>query len=188
MLSLSGHKFYGPKGIGILYVRGGLRLLSLQTGGAQERNRRAGTEYTAGIIGIARALELAQSSRQSRQASARVLRDKLLTEIPAQIEGARPTGHLQRRLPGHASFVIDGVDGEALILGLDQVGVEASTGSACTSGSTEPSHVLKAMGVPDELARGSLRLTLGDENTPEDVDFTAQALPPLVERLRSQHT
>ena len=185
LLSLSGHKFYGPKGIGILYVRSEVKILPMQTGGGQERNRRAGTEYTAGIVGIAKALELAQGRREASNARLRRLRDRLLDEVPQQVEGARVTGHRTKRLANNASFVVDGVEGEALILGLDQAGIEASTGSACTSGSTEPSHVLKAMGIPDDVARGSLRLTLGNENTEADVDKFLNVFPTLVDRLRT---
>jgi cysteine desulfurase len=185
LLSLSGHKFYGPKGIGILYVRSDVKMLPMQTGGGQERNRRAGTEYTAGIVGIAKALELAQGGREACNARLRRLRDRLLDEVPQQVDGARVTGHPTKRLANNASFVVDGVEGEALILGLDQAGIEASTGSACTSGSTEPSHVLKAMGIPDDLARGSLRLTLGAENTEADVDKFLNVFPTLVDRLRT---
>ena len=185
LLSLSGHKFYGPKGIGILYVRSDVKVLPMQTGGGQERNRRAGTEYTAGIVGTAKALELAQGRREASNARLRRLRDRLLDEVPQQVEGARVTGHPTKRLANNASFVVDGVEGEALILGLDQAGIEASTGSACTSGSTEPSHVLKAMGIPDDLARGSLRLTLGAENTEADLDKFLNVFPTLVDRLRT---
>ena len=184
LLSLSGHKFYGPRGIGILYVRSEVKILPMQTRGGQERNRRAGTEYTAGIVGIAKALELAQGGREASNARLRRLRDRLLDEVPQQVEGARVTGHPTKRLTNNASFVVEGVEGEALILGLDQAGIEASTGSACTSGSSEPSHVLKAMGIQDDLARGSLRLTLGAENTEADIDVVLDALPMLVERLR----
>ena len=183
-LSLSGHKFYGPKGIGIMYVRSDVKMLPMQTGGGQERNRRAGTEYTAGIVGIAEALELAQGGREASNARLRRLRDRLLDEVPQQVEGTRVTGHRTKRLANNASFVVEGVEGEALILGLDQAGIEASTGSACTSGSSEPSHVLKAMGFPDDLARGSLRLTLGAENTEADVNKVLEVLPALVDRLR----
>ncbi len=183
-LSLSGHKFYGPKGVGILFARSAVKFLPTQTGGGQERSRRAGTEYTAGIVGIAKALEMAQSAVNSERSTVRSLRDRLLSEIPQRVEGARVTGHPTQRLPNNASFVIDGIEGETLILGLDKAGIEASTGSACTSGSTEPSHVLKAMGVPDELARGSLRLTLGNENTDPEIERVLEVMPRLVELLR----
>jgi len=129
-------------------------------------------------------MELSQVQRPTSNVHLQRLRDRLLDEIPQRIEGARVTGHRTQRLPNNASFVIDGIEGETLILGLDQAGIEASTGSACTSGSTEPSHVLKAMGIPDELARGSLRLTLGSENTDEDIDRVMQVLPRVVETLR----
>ncbi|MBI1802542.1 MAG: cysteine desulfurase [Chloroflexi bacterium] len=183
-LSLSAHKFYGPKGVGILYAREGVKFLPMQTGGGQERNRRAGTEYTAGIVGAAKALELAEREREPRNGRLTGLRDRLLDEVPARVAGAQVTGHRAARLPNNASFVIEGVEGETLILGLDQAGIEASTGSACTSGSTEPSHVLKALGVADELARGSLRLTLGVENSEADIDYVLETLPGLIARLR----
>jgi cysteine desulfurase len=183
-LSLSAHKFYGPKGVGILYARDGVNFLPMQTGGGQERNRRAGTEYTAGIVGTAKALELAQKLMAKRNAEAQALRDRFLRSIPTMIEGARVTGHPTQRLPNHASFVIDGIEGETLILGLDGAGIEASTGSACTSGSTEPSHVLKALGIPDELARGSLRLTMGVRNEEADAPRVLAVLPVLVQTLR----
>jgi len=184
LLSLSGHKFYGPKGVGVLYVRDGIKLHPAQTGGGQERGRRAGTEFTAGIVGMACALEICQSELAELAAAQAALRDSLLQGIPDRIPGAQVTGHRERRLPNNASFTIDGVDGETLILGLDQAGIEASTGSACTSGSAEPSHVLKAMGIPDERARGSLRLTLGRENTAADTDRVLAVLPSLVDALR----
>jgi cysteine desulfurase len=185
-ISLSGHKFYGPKGVGILYARDGANFLPAQTGGGQERSRRAGTEFTAGIVGIATALALSQSERETQHSALSALRDRLLHEIPARIGGAQVSGHPVQRLANSASFTIAGVDGEALILGLDQACIEASTGSACTSGSTDPSHVLKAMGMPDEWAQGSLRLTLGRENTAADVERVLSVLPALVETLRRQ--
>ena len=186
LMSLSGHKFYGPKGIGVLYVRDGIELRAVQTGGGQERGRRAGTEFTAGILGIARALEIAQSEHAAQSQAQAALRDRLLHAIPERIDGARVSGHPDRRLPNNASFTLEGLDGETVILGLDRAGIEASTGSACTSGSTEPSHVLKAMGMPDDIARGSLRLTLGRESTSADIDHVLSVLPELVETLRGQ--
>jgi len=185
-MSLSGHKFYGPKGIGVLYARDGVEMRPAQTGGGQERGRRAGTEFTAGIVGIARALEIAQSEQSAQNQAQAALRDRLLRTIPEHIDGARVSGHPVQRLPNNASFTIEGVDGETVILGLDQAGIEASTGSACTSGSTEPSHVLKAMGMPEEMARGSLRLTLGRETTGADIDCVLSVLPLLLETLRGQ--
>jgi cysteine desulfurase len=183
-LSLSAHKFYGPKGVGILYAREGVKFLPMQTGGGQERNRRAGTEYTAGIVGAAKALELAHQWMAERNAEAQALRDRFLQSIPELIEGVRVTGHPTQRLPNHASFVIEGVEGETLVLGLDGAGIEASTGSACASGSTESSHVLKALGMPDDVARGSLRLTLGVKNEEADVSRVLAVLPVLVQALR----
>jgi cysteine desulfurase len=186
LLSLSAHKFYGPKGVGVLYVRKGTKLLPTQTGGAHERNRRAGTENVAGIVGAATALRLAHTHLASNTAHVAVLRDRLIEGVLARIPGAHLTGHPTRRLPNSASFVFEGIPGaEELILGLDLQGICASSGSACTSAALEPSFVLKAMGFPSELAVGSLRLTLGYENTPAEIDYVLAVLPDLVARLRT---
>ena len=184
LLSLSGHKFYGPKGTGMLYIRRGTTCWPLIHGGGQERGRRAGTENVAGIVGFASALALAQAERDANNRHTRRLRDRLISRLTATIPGIRLTGHPERRLPNNASFVIDGVSGESLLLALDRQNIWASTGSACTSGSLEPSHVLLAMGLPPRLAAGSLRLTLGKDNTDADVDRVLAILPTLVEQLR----
>ncbi len=185
LLSLSAHKFYGPKGIGVLYVRQGTPLLPMQTGGGHERNRRAGTENVPYIVGLARALEIAYDELESNNRRIRRLRDRLIEGVLSRIPEAELTGHPTQRLPNNASFVIKYVEGESMLLNLDMMGVCASSGSACTSASLEPSHVLLAMGIPPEVAHGSLRLTLGRENTEEDVDYVLEVLPPIVEKLRA---
>jgi cysteine desulfurase len=185
LLSLSGHKFYAPKGIGILYVRQGTPLLPQMQGGGQERNRRAGTENVPYVVGAATALELATEELAPGNARLVQLRDRLIQGVLERVPGARLTGHPTERLPNNASFVFEGVEGEALLLALDQLGICASTGSACTSGSLEASHVLKAMGLPASLAQGSLRLSLGKGTDEDQIDRTLEALPSLVERLRA---
>ncbi len=185
LLSLSGHKFYAPKGVGILYVRQGTPLLPQMQGGGQERNRRAGTENVPYIVGVATALRLAVEELPSTTARLTRLRDRLIQGVLAKVPGAHLTGHPTERLPNNASFVFEGVEGEALLLSLDQQGICASTGSACTSGSLEASHVLKAMGLPTVLAQGSLRLSLGHSNDEDQIDRVLEALPGAVERLRS---
>lgn len=185
LLSLSAHKFYGPKGVGVLYLRRGVRLLPPQTGGAHELNRRAGTENVAGIVGLATALKLAQGHREENNRKLIALRDRLIEGVLSSIPDTQLTGHPKERLPNSASFTINYVEGEGLLLGLDMMGIAASSGSACTSASLEPSHVLLAMGIPLEVAHGSLRLTLGPENSEEDVDYLLEVLLGIVERLRS---
>jgi cysteine desulfurase len=184
LLSLSAHKFYGPKGIGVLYVRKGTPLLPTQTGGGHEGKRRAGTENVAYIVGLAKALTLAHENSESENARLGRLRDRLIDEITSEIPEVRLSGHPTERLPNSASFLIRYIEGESILLNLDLVGICASSGSACTSGALEPSHVLTAMGVPHEIAHGSLRLTLGRENTDEDVNYVMQVLPGIVEKLR----
>ncbi len=185
LLSLSGHKFYAPKGVGILYVRQGTPLLPQLQGGSQERNRRAGTENVPYIIGAATALQLATDELEPTNVRVQALRDRLIAGVLERVPGAHLTGHPTERLPNNASFVFEGVEGEALLLALDQLGICASTGSACTSGSLEASHVLKAMGLPTSLAQGSLRLSLGRGTDEDQIDRTLEALPSVVERLRS---
>ena len=185
LLSLSAHKFYGPKGVGVLYLRRGVRLLPAQTGGAHELNRRAGTENVAGIVGLATALKLAQEQREENNRKLIALRDRLIEGVLSSIPDTQLTGHPKERLPNSASFTINYVEGEGMLLGLDMMGIAASSGSACTSASLEPSHVLLAMGIPPEVAHGSLRLTLGHENNEEEVDYLLEVLPGIVERLRS---
>jgi len=186
LLSLAAHKLYGPKGVGALFVRQGTPLLPQIQGGSQERQRRAGTENVAGIVGFARALELAQSDASARDAeNARLaaLRDRLLASV-RDVGGVEPTGHPVERMPHSASWLIDGVEGGDLVAALDLVGVEGSTGSACTSGSAEPSHVLLAMGIPAQRAHGALRLTAGRATTTDDVDRAAEAIRMAVARMR----
>ena len=185
MLSLSAHKFYGPKGVGLLYVRQGTSLQPVQTGGGHERHLRAGTENVPYIVGLATALELAYADADSETQRLCLLRDKLIGGILEGVADAHLTGHPTRRLPNSASFVFWGVEGEAVLLELDLAGVAASTGSACASPEEGPSHVLEAMGLDATLARGSLRLTLGHENTVEDVDYVLSILPGIVRRLRA---
>jgi cysteine desulfurase len=185
LMSLSGHKFYAPKGIGILYVRKGTPLLPMQTGGGHEQNRRAGTENVPYIVGIATALKIAYEEFESNNSHVKRLRDKLIQGILERIPDVYLTGHPTNRLPNNASFVFKNAEGESILLGLDLKGVCASSGSACTSGSLEPSHVLLAMGIPPEDAHGSVRLTLGRDNTEEDVDYVLEILPPIVQRLRA---
>jgi cysteine desulfurase len=185
MLSLSAHKFHGPKGAGILYVRRGTPFTPQQLGGAQERQRRAGTENMPGIIGAAVALKLAYEERVSTSGHCTALRDRLINGIQERIERVRLNGHPSLRLPNNVNFSFEGVEGEPILLGLDFAGVAASSGSACTSGSLEPSHVLLALGMSADLSHGSLRLTLGRDNTEEDVDYVLKVLPDLVGRLRS---
>jgi cysteine desulfurase len=185
LVSLSAHKFYGPKGVGILYQRRGTPLLPMQTGGGHERGRRAGTENIPYIVGLAAALELAHQNRESNNARIAGLRDRLIAGVLSSIPDAYLTGHPTDRLPNSASFAFRGIEGEAILLSLDLMGVAASSGSACTSGSTEPSHVLTSMGLPTGICHGSLRLTLGNENTQQDVDYVLSVLPDIVRKLRA---
>jgi cysteine desulfurase len=187
LLTLSAHKFYGPKGVGILYARQGTRIQPQILGGSQERNRRAGTENVPGAVGAAIALERAQAVRVEESARLVALRDRLISAI-LRIPDTRLTGHPERRLPNNASFAFAGVEGESLLLNLDLIGVAASSGSACTTGSVEPSHVLMAMGISESGARGHLRLTLGHSSDDGDVDFVLEHLPAIVERLRALST
>jgi len=184
LLALSGHKFYAPKGIGLLYVRRGTPLVHQVSGGGQERGVRAGTENVAYIVGMARALELAYAEAESRVAHVSRLRDRLIDGVQARIPGVRLTGHPTQRMPNSASFTIAGADGESLLLNLDQEGICASSGSACTSGTLEISHVLRALCLPEDEARGSLRLTTGVRTTDADVDRLLEVLPSIVERVR----
>lgn len=185
LLSMAGHKFYGPKGVGALYVRKGIRIHNLIHGGAQERNRRAGTENTASIVGMAKALEIATENLEEHNIKLRSLRDKLidgLLKIPyTRLNGPRG----EKRLPGNVNVSFEFIEGESILLSLDFEGICASSGSACTSGSLDPSHVLLAIGLPHEKAHGSLRLSLGDENTEEEVDYVLETVPPIIERLRN---
>jgi cysteine desulfurase len=184
LMSLSAHKFYGPKGVGVLYARRGVPFLPTQTGGGHERNRRAGTENVAYIVGLAAALRLAYEQVEEVNGRIRRLRDRLVGGLLERIPESQLSGHPTQRLPNSASFLFKYVEGESILLNLDAMGVAASSGSACTSGSLEPSHVLMAMGFPHETAHGSLRLTLGKENNDEDVDYVLQILPGIIEKLR----
>ena len=186
LLSLAAHKIYGPKGVGVLYVRSRTPFIAQTLGGAQEKNRRAGTENVAGAVGMATALALADSERGERREHVQALRDRLAEELPKRVQGTRITGPsgAERRLPNSFSCCFEGVEGESVLLQLDLKGISASSGSACTTGSLEPSHVLLAMGVPHATARGSLRLTLGKDNTAEEVERLLDIIPESVERLR----
>lgn len=188
MLSLSAHKFGGPKGVGILYVRRGTPFFPLIVGGGQERERRSGTENVPGIVGAAAALLLADRERDEAARHVARLRDKLITGIQELIPNVLLNGHPEKRLPNNVNFSFPGIEGEPVLLGLDLAGVFASSGSACSTASLEPSHVLTAIGRPADVARGSLRLTLGHENTDEDVQYILQVLPGLVQKLRGMPT
>lgn len=183
MLSMSAHKIYGPKGVGALYIRKGLRIDTLLQGGAQERNRRAGTENVAGIVGFGTAIELITKNIDEHIKKLTRLRDKLIDGI-LKIPYTRLNGHPIKRLPGNVNVSFEFVDGESLILSLDMEGICVSSGSACTAGSIDPSHVLLAIGLPEEIAHGSLRLTIGEENTEEEIDMVINKLPKIVDRLR----
>ena len=184
LLALSGHKFYAPKGVGLLFVRRGTPLVHQLSGGGQERGVRAGTENVAYIVGMALGLELAYAEHEARVAHVSRLRDRLISSVLGSIPGARLTGHPAERMPNSASFTIAGADGESLLLNLDQEGICASSGAACTSGTLEISHVLRALRLPDDEARGSLRLTTGVRTTDADIDRLVEVLPGIVERVR----
>ena len=184
LLSLSAHKFHGPKGVGALYCRQGVAIPNLIDGGAQERGRRAGTENVVGIVGLAAALQEACASMEERARRLTKMRDRLIAGA-LQIERSRLNGDPEKRLPGNVSLCFEGIEGESLLLLLDLKGVCGSSGSACTSGSLDPSHVLLSIGLPHEVAHGSLRLSLSGQNTGEDVDYILQVLPPVVAQLRA---
>ena len=188
MMSLSGHKFYGPKGVGALFIRRGAPYLPMITGGGQERERRSGTENVAGIVGFAVALEIADSQRQEVSAHCRRLRDRIVDEITGLVPDCALNGHPTERLPNNVNFSFEGVEGEPILLGLDLQGIAASSGSACSSGSLEPSHVLLALGQTADLARGSLRITLGKHNTDAEVDRLLSVLTGLIGDLRQLPT
>ena len=183
-LSLSGHKIYGPKGIGVLYIRRGLRITNLIHGGAQERGRRAGTENVPAIVGIAKAMELAYTDFEAKNERIKGLRDKLMNGILETIPYSKLNGSSTNRLVNNVNIGFEFVEGESLLLLLDMNGVAASSGSACTSGSLDPSHVLLALGLPHEKAHGSLRLTLGEGTTEQEVDYVLEKLPAIVQRMR----
>ena len=185
MMSISAHKFNGPKGVGALFVRKGIRLKNLIDGGAQERAKRAGTENIPGIIGLAAALELSANALEEKTEKILALRNYIIKNIEEKIPYCRLNGHREDRLPGNINFSFEFIEGEALLLWLDINGIAASSGSACTSGSLDPSHVLLAIGLKHEIAHGSLRVTLGDENTYEEADYLIEKLSGIVEKLRA---
>ena len=185
LLSLAGHKIYGPKGVGVLYIRKGIKIDNLIHGGSQERNRRAGTENIPGVVGLGKAIELATDNLEEHRNKMIALRDRLiegLLKVPyTRLNGAEG----DKRLPGNVNVCFEFVEGESILLSLDFKGICASSGSACTSGSLDPSHVLLAIGLPHEIAHGSLRLTLGEGSKEEDVDYILEVIPPIIERLRN---
>jgi cysteine desulfurase len=183
-LSLAGNQFYGPKGVGALWLKRGMRIIPFLDGGVQEGGRRAGTEDVPAIVGLGRAAEVARAEMESRMNHLSALRDRLIQGLLSQLEHVILTGHPTQRLPGNASFCIEFIEGEAMLMLLSHRGIAASSGSACTSRALKASHVLTAMGIPPEIAQGSLLFSLGQENTEEDVDYVLEALPPIVDRLR----
>ena len=185
MLSSSGHKLNGPKGIGFLYIRKGIKMRSFVHGGGQERKRRAGTENVPGIVGYGAAVERAINTMEERTAKERELRDYLIDRVLKEVPYTRLNGHRTDRLPNNANFSFQFIEGESLLIMLDMEGICGSSGSACTSGSLDPSHVLLAIGLPHEIAHGSLRLTLSDETTKEDIDYVVEKVKEIVDRLRS---
>lgn len=184
LLSISAHKFHGPKGVGVLYIRKGVRIPSLIIGGGQEKKRRAGTENVPGIVGLATALKLANEHMEENAKRVGALRDKLLKGIAERIPDVKLNGHPTMRLPNNVNYSIRYIEGESILLMLDINGIAASSGSACTSGSLDPSHVLLAMGLPHEIAHGSLRLTLSEFTTEEEIDYVLDLLPQIIQRLR----
>ena len=184
MLTIAAHKFYGPKGAGVLYIKSGTKVERFIHGGAQERGRRAGTENVAGIVGLAEALRIAVADMDKNNIKLRALRDRTIREVMAKVPHTILNGHPERRLPNNANFAFRYIEGESMLLLLDMKGIGASSGSACTSGSLDPSHVLLAIGLQHETAHGSLRVTFGVENDESDVDYLLETLPPIVQRLR----
>ncbi len=184
LLSMTAHKIHGPKGCGLLYIRRGVRVDNLIHGGAQERNKRAGTENLAGVVGLDAALQEAVDTMEARNAKLTKMRDRLMDGL-LKIERSRVNGDRVNRLPGNVNMCFEGIEGESLLLRLDMNGISASSGSACTSGSLDPSHVLLAIGLPHEIAHGSMRLSFSDENTEEDIDYILEKVPQIVEYLRA---
>lgn len=185
LLTLTAHKFYGPKGVGALYVRKGSRVAPIIHGGSQERERRPGTENVPGIVGLAKALEISQVDIEARAKSVSELRDYLIRGLIERIEDLRLNGHPTKRLPNNVNVAVQYIEGEGMLLSLDMIGIAASSGSACASGSLEPSHVLRAIGLPQDIAHGSIRFSLGRFTTKDDLDFVLDRFPPIVARLRS---
>lgn len=188
LVSLNAHKFYGPKGVGALYVRRGTRVATMQTGGGQEKGRRTGTENVAGIVGLGVAMRIAAERRETESARQTTLRDRVIDGVLARVPDTILTGHRTERLPNNASFCFRGADGPSLVTALDLDGFAVSSGSACTSGTTEPSHVLLALGLDEETAKGSLRVTVGRSTTEDDVDAFLAVLPRVVQRIRGAAT
>lgn len=184
LMSISAHKIYGPKGVGALYVRRGVRISNIIHGGAQEARRRPGTENVAGVVGFAKAAVIANDSLEEHIAHSQSLRDHMIERIGKEIPHCQLNGHPTKRHPGNVNFSFEFIEGEGLLLSLDLAGIGGSSGSACTSGSLDPSHVLMAIGLPHEIAHGSLRLTVGDFTTMEDIDYTVDELKKIVQRLR----
>lgn len=185
LMSMSSHKIYGPKGVGALYIKKGVKIKNLIEGGAQERKRRAGTENVPGIVGFAKAVEISSETFEAHVNHLTILRDRLMKGILEQVPYVKLNGHPTDRHPGNVNVCFEFIEGESLLLSLDLVGIAGSSGSACTSGSLDPSHVLMAIGLPHEIAHGSLRLTIGDSTTEEEVDYTIEKLIEIVARLRS---
>ena len=185
LLSLSGHKFYGPKGVGALYIRKGTRIERFLRGGDQEKGRRASTQNITGIVGLGKAVELCKAKMNEEAKFQTALRDRIIKEIQAKIPEVYLNGHPTQRLPNNVNFSIQYIEGESILLNLDMLGIAASTGSACTSTSLEPSHVLLAIGLSHEVAHGSLRITLGRWTKEEDIDYLLENLPKIVEKLRA---
>ncbi len=183
-LSLAGNQFYGPKGVGALWLKKGVRIIPFLDGGVQEGGRRAGTENVPAIVGLGKAAELAKAEMESRADRLSALRDRLIEDLSSRIEHVLLTGHPTQRLPGNASFCIEFIEGEAMLMWLNRQGIAVSSGSACTSRALKASHVITAMGIPPEVAQGSLLFSFGLENTEEDVDYVIESLPPIVDRLR----
>jgi len=184
LLAISGHKIYAPKGVGILYVRKNTPLLPSFTGGSHENNRRPGTENVPYIVGLAKAMELVQSNQNAENLRLTALRDKLIKEVLQTIPDSQLTGHPTQRLPNNASFVFAGCEADAILMHLDMAGIQAASGSACTTGMPEPSHVLTAMGIPHDIALGALRLTLGKQTTEADIETVLDVLPGIIEKVR----
>lgn len=185
MMSASGHKINGPKGIGFLYIRTGVKIRSFVHGGAQERKRRAGTENVTGIVGLGKAAEIAMETMEARRKHESELRDYLIEQVMKEVPYTRLNGHRTNRLPNNVNFAFQFIEGESLLIMLDNKGICGSSGSACTSGSLDPSHVLLAIGLPHEIAHGSLRLTMSEENTKEEMDFVVESIKAIVDRLRN---
>jgi cysteine desulfurase len=185
LLSLSAHKFYGPKGVGVLYIRKGVRINPFIHGGDQERSRRAGTENVPAIVGLGTAIEIATNNVEEYSQKLIALRDRTIDEILKKIPYVKLNGHRTKRLPGNVNFSFEFIEGESVSLMLDMKGIASSTGSACSSGSLDPSHVILAIGVPPDMVNGSMRFTFGEENTQEDVDYLAETLLTIVQRLRA---